>query len=1121
MRLRNVAGIFLSFVSVAVSCFSQQPSGMAPANRVDALRSGRKASYARLPLAFEANQGQTSLQTKFRAHGIGYSASLTVGGMVLTLRPTELTHGNSTEITLSQSAAQRPDVTIQFKLVGANPSPVIVGEDQQPGHVNYFIGSDPAKWHRNVPIYAKVRYKNIYPGTDLVYYGNSRQLEYDFVLAPGADPTRIQFAISGTDHIVVDAEGNLILKASSGELRFQYPIVYQESGGRRLTVDGRYIVTDPTHVGFYVAEHDRSKPLVIDPTLAYSTYLGGVGAEQPTGIAVDSNGSVYVAGYTNSDDFSLTTIGQPSISANHVFVAKLDPTGSGLMYADYIGGDGNDYGVGLALDNANNVYVTGSTTSSDFPVVKPYQAVKPGPYSGFLSKISADGSSLLYSTYLGGNGFDQPAGVAVDTLGEAYIAGGTTSQNFPVVNAYQATASSNQAGLFGTYGFVSKFSADDSSLIYSTYLAGNSNVAQDCGSPCWPAPYTAVSAVAVDANGNAYVTGTTNTYNYPTTYGTYLSSNATQQDATIGFVSKLGSSGSLGYSTYFYGSSGNPVGIEAVAVDGSGSAYIVGTVSSDGTFPITTTAICDPDVYGFGCSYGFVTKFDPTASTLLYSTFLGPNNYASPQSIALDLSNNAYVLANTESAAFGTNNGIEGYTSGKDILLVEIDASASAEPFSTYLGGSSNDSASGISVDANGNIYVAGSTDSADFPVTQGAFQGLLGGSVDAFVVRIGTNSAPAVSLSPPSVPYAAQPVGSTSQVRAVLLRNMGAMPLSVSSITVTGDFAETDDCGTSVPADSSCVFSVTFTPTGVGSRSGSILIHDNASGSPHVVNLSGSGLGAMATLSPASLAFSSQPVGTSSSAQAVTITNTGNVTLTIGSIGISGDFAEINSCPATLASNSSCTISVNFAPTVAGTRNGTLSITDNAQGNPQTVNLSGVALDFSLASSPNSATVKAGKTAMFQLAISPLGGAFNNAVKLSCGGAPTLTTCSISPTTVTPNSNAASATLTITTTASVAQSVPLRSSSDRILYAMWMPLQGVGLFGMILVGRRVRFRTRGVLILLTLMTTSLLFMSGCAGGTGITTPPQSGTTPGTYTITVTGTSGALQHSMPVTLIVQ
>jgi beta-propeller repeat-containing protein/centrosomal CEP192-like protein/HYDIN/CFA65/VesB family protein len=1329
MRFKNLAWVLIAAVLAVTPSVAQQ-SGAEAWSGVGTPRNARlQASYGNLPLRFEANQGQTSAQVRFLSRGKGYTAFLTAGGMVLSVHPSQPVPATS-DVTATQKSRPRTNTTLQFKLLGAAQNPVVVGEDPQPGRVNYFIGRDPSQWHTNVPTYARVRYKNVYPGIDLVYYGNHRQLEYDFAIAPGADARRVQFEITGANQIDLDADGNLVLQTASGEMHFQSPVVYQELNGQRVPVAGSYVMNDATHVGFSVAGYDTTKPLVIDPVLVYSTYLGGSGDDQPSGIAVDSTGSVYVAGYTDSTDFPLATLGSLPAGSTHIFVAKLDPTGSTLVYADYIGGNNQDYGYALALDSSNDVYVTGSTASSDFPLVNPYQGTYPGSFNAFLTKVSPDGSSLLYSTYLGGNGSDQPSSIAVDAAGEMVVAGNTTSTNFPMANAYQGTVSANQGGVWGNYGFVTKFTASGSSLVYSTYLGGSSNVAYDCGTPCWPSPYSAVAGVAVDGSGNAYAAGFTNTYDFPTTSSAYQTTNTVQEDGTVSFVSKLSSSGSADYSTYFYESSGNLTSIAAVAVDGSGSAYVTGAAYSDGTFPITSTSICDPGVEGSACSYAFVTKFDPTGSTLTYSTFLGANNNANPQAIVLDANNDAYVLSSVASSGFNIVNGLEAYSNGNDLLLVEIDPVASTELFATYLGASVDEFPSGVAVDASGNMYVAGSTDSPDLPVTQGAFQNALTGSPNAFLLKIGPSAAPAAAMSPNALQFAAQALGSTSAAQAVLLRNMGSAALSITSITPSGDFAETNTCGTSVPAAGSCTLSVTFTPTASGTRSGSIVIQDDAAGSPHAITLSGVGSSPAASLAPASLSFAATLVGGSSAAQTVTLTNTGTVALSISNKQINGDYSQTNNCPASLAAGSNCKFNVTFSPTASGTRSGSLVLTDNAASSPQTVtltgsgyvntatvapssltfssqalnttsaaqvvtvtntgtgsitisgvavsgdfgqtntcttiaanggtcsisvkftptasgvrsgtltvsgnftgspqavslsgtglasstgnaitvapsslsfasqvlntpstaqvvtvtntgtgsvtissvvasgdfgqtntcstvaanggtcnvsvkftpsasgvrsgtltisgnftgstqtvSLSGAGADFSVVSAPNSSSVQPGATATYTLTVASVGGSFASAVQLACSGAPKLTTCSVSPTSVTPGATSATATLTVTTTGASAMMMSPASSQSHPMYAALFQLQGLGVFGIMLAGSRKRSRKVRVMFLLALVIAASMFMIACAGGTGVgQQQQQTGTAPGTYTITVTGTSGSLQHSIPVTLIVQ
>jgi hypothetical protein len=889
-----------------------------------------------------------------------------------------------------------------------------------------------------------------------------------------------------------------------------------------MAVNGTYVVNDPTHVSFQVAQYDASKSLVIDPVLIYSTYLGGSGNDEGTGIAVDASGNVYVAGSTDSVDFPLAALSSQSNGNSHVFISKIDATGSNLVYTDYLGGSGQDNGYALALDAANNVYITGGTTSSDFPMMHAFQGTYPGGFDAFLSKISPDGSSLLYSTYFGANGSDFAVAVGVDGDSNMVIAGYTSSTDLPVANAYQSTVSPNLGGSYGNYGFVTKFTPDGSSLVYSTYLGGNTNVPFNCGgTPCWPQPDSTIAGMVVDTAGSVYVAGATNTYNFPITNGAYLATDTTQMNGTVGFVSKFGSTGGLDYSTYFYETSGVLTNINAIAVDGAGSAYVTGVAYSDGTFPITSTSICDPSTNSWLCDYGFVTKFDATGSTLLYSTFLGPNNNANPQSIVIDGNNNAYVLASTQAGLFNIVNGIENYSTGNDILLDEIDATGSSQLFATYLGGSGDDEPGALTIDASGNLYATGMTDSSDFPVMEPAFQSAFGGNTDAFILKIGPASAPAVSLNPVSLQYGTQTVGASSQPQSVLLRNMGSSALSISSITHLGDFSETDDCGNSVAAAGTCVLSVIFIPSSGGSRTGTITVHDDAAGSAQVITLSGSALGAGATVTPTSLTFAPVSMGTSSPSQAITLSNSGNEPLTISVIQVAGDYAQTNNCPTILAAGSNCAVTVTFTPTVIGTRTGTVTISDSVAPGVQTIALNGAGSDFGVTSSPTSTTVKAGVAATYTLTISPLGGTFASPVKVSCSGAPAKATCSLSASSVTPGSSAASVTLTISTTSTSAELIPLLPARNRPNYAVWMQLNGLGLFGMLLVGSKRRAKKTVSLIALALLISATLVMSACAGGTGVAPQTQPGTTPGTYTITVLGSSGALQHSIPLTLTVQ
>ena len=362
-----------------------------------------------------------------------------------------------------------------MKFVDANPTAKVIGSEELAGKSNYFIGNDPKRWLTGVPTYAKVKYEGVYSGIDLLYHGNPQQLEYDFVVAPGADPRRIQLDVLGAKRISRGQNGDLVFHLRQGEVRWHKPVVYQEKGHTRQEIGVQYAIAGANRVGFEFAKYDARRPLYIDPLL-YSTYLGGSGADNGSGIAVDSAGNAYVTGATSSANFPTQGPVQPMFAGGRsdAFVAKINATGSALIYSTYLGGGGDDSGSGIALDTEGNAYVSGWTTSTNFPTLNALQsAYGGGDYDAFVTQINASGSALVYSTYLGGSGIDLGSGIAVDSAGSAYVVGTTASSDFPTTpNAFQAACGDvSEFGCFFGDGFVAKINAAGSALIYSTYLA--------------------------------------------------------------------------------------------------------------------------------------------------------------------------------------------------------------------------------------------------------------------------------------------------------------------------------------------------------------------------------------------------------------------------------------------------------------------------------------------------------------------------------------------------------------------------------------------------------------------------------------------------------------------------
>ncbi len=671
---------------------------------------GLTETYGRLPLHFEENRGQAHKDVRFLARGPGYGLYLTAGEAVLALGAKDRT-------------------VVRMALVGANADALARGLEELPGKANYFIGKDPAKWRTNVPTYAKVHYREVYDGIDLVYYGNQRQLEYDFVVAPGADPEKILLRFEGATAIKIDAQGNLVLHTASGELRQHKPVIYQEVEGVRQEIEGGYVIKDAHRVGFQVAAYDRGEPLVIDPVLAYATYLGGSQRDLGVGIAVDAAGNAYVVGETGSVDFP-TTIGAHQMiyggtggpfSTGDAFVSKLNSTGTALVYSTYLGGSLRDNGSAIAVDAGGNAYVTGSTDSHDFPVTAgAYQQTHRSMSDAFVTKLGPTGSTLAYSTFIGGDNLDQAYAIAVDAAGSAYITGNTDSIDFPTTAlAFQP----HHAGAdFSGDAFVTKLNSAGSALVYSTYLGGS-------GDDDWG------QGIAVDASGNAYVVGSTPSTDFPTTPG------AQQPVSTQGggFVTKLEPAGSaLVYSTYLKGSAA------AVAVDASGNAYVTG--ATDGSdFPTTPGAF---QTMSGGSTNAYVAKLNAAGSAFVYSTLLGGPGGAVGRGIAIDavgrvhVTGDAYMVCGpfsscvtgfpTTPGAFQPDHG----GSASDAFVSTLDPTGSALVYSTYIGGSGADSGLGIAVDTSGGTYITGWTNSGNFPATVGALQPVSGGDDDGFVAK-------------------------------------------------------------------------------------------------------------------------------------------------------------------------------------------------------------------------------------------------------------------------------------------------------------------------------------------------------------------------------------------------
>jgi hypothetical protein len=715
----------------------------------DGLPPDRKAAFGALPLYFEANRGQADARVNYLSRAGEYTLYLTAGEAVLALE------------------SPRP-TSLRLRLEGANPRPRVAGVEELPGKVSYLLGSDPAEWRTDVPTYARVKYRDVYPGVDLVYYGNPREIEYDFIVAPGADPGCIALAFEGADRMELDGDGNLVLHTAAGEVVQRAPRIYQEIDGARRSIPGGYVIRETPHpqqsaprVTFHVGEYDPRHPLVIDPVLVYSTYLGGEGSDVGFDIAVDAAGAIYLSGQTTSLKFPTTGALQPVSGGGSQdgYVAKLSPDGARLEYVTYLGGSGFDRPRGLAVDAAGDAYVVGHTDSRSFPAVNAYQSVLRGSQDGFVTKLDATGSRLIYSTYLGGTHLDQCLDIAL-IAGGVCVTGQTYSINFPIVRAQQPTLRGDGDA------FITRLDASGTAIVYSTYLGGRR---LELG-----------EGIAADAQGNAYVTGRTLSLNFPTLNALQPVKGDQSISLNDAFVAKIGPLGAFVYSTHL-GGSGEDIGWR-IAVDATGNVYVNGRTSSSRDFPLVNAA---QSLYGGGSSDAFVLKLDATGRRLLYSTYLGGSAEENPVAtgIAVDNSGNAYVVGSTSSSDFPTVNAVQPvYGGDRDGFLARLNTAGSAWIYSTYLGGPRGDNTGDVAVDLMGNACVVANTVSPGLATTNAVQPGLVGGG-DALVMKIvGVTLDIRPGVSPNSIN-----LRSTDLLPVAILSNasFNAVTLDVATVTL------------------------------------------------------------------------------------------------------------------------------------------------------------------------------------------------------------------------------------------------------------------------------------------------------------------------------------------------
>jgi uncharacterized repeat protein (TIGR01451 family) len=1035
-----------------------------------------RAAFGRLPMSFEPNQGQSDSRVKFLAHGNGYGLYLTSSEAVLALPQRSKTEN-------------RPVVEMQFG--GANQTAELAGTSLLPGHSNYFIGNVPSLWRRNIPQFSRVQYRDLYPGIDLDFYGKQGRLEYDFEVSPDADPNQIALDFKGTKNLHVTANGDLVLALDGGELRFEAPNVYQTTAVGTHPVSGSFVLRADNQIGFRLGDYDRSRTLVIDPVLTFSTYLGGPGNESCTAItgapagfvphcpaiAVDSATRVYVAGATSSTaGFPVPAAGAgtdgPRGGAADVFLARFNSNGTALDYTTFVGGSGTDVPSGVGVDSGFNVYVTGTTNSGDFPTTT--SAYQSGPGSAntnhvFLAKFDSSGSANLYSTYLTGTtGVDSASDLAVDALGRAYVFGITSSSDFPTTaGAFQATAAASSQFFFSK---LDPSASGTRSLLYSTLIT---SITSSSGG-------VTGGAIAVDSTFNVYLAGGTDIADMPIV-NAYKA--AYQGGAHDVWAAKLKAPATNTqqytpiYETYF-GGAGDDIAY-GVATDGTNTFITGSTTSTAITIPTGTTAF---QATNGGGTDAFVAKLGlPVVSgttqgsvPLSYFTYLGGSATDTGLSIATDLtSGNARVTGFTDSANFPVtppsagSNIQSGTGGGRDAFVARIVTNSVSTTTNTstanYLGGSGTDIGTSIAIDASLNDYVAGETSSTNFPLqalapATTAFQTTRSGASDAFVTKLGPSTSglsfTCISSSgtgcPSPVP--ANPAVSPSPV------GVGNQVTFMYSIYNTGD----------------PVANVLFTDT---LSSNSTFVSASASpGTCPAAAQNGTVVCNLGTI-PTSITTTSGTTTTTAVAATVTFTVSSTVPTVTGVMP-----------PQPAPINNSAVLNTGPGPSAQGTA---------------TVN------DFGIKVSPLTATVTAGNPAAFTVTVTPTG-PIPESVSLSCGsGLPPDGSCSFpSSTNPIPNLNNGPQSRTFEIVTQPRVTTPGSLFRPGPVYAFWFPVSGLAM-----IGAGISRKRRLLLgIFFAAVVGTVVFQAGC-GSSRSNTTTTTGTPAGTYTITINATSVAARST--------